>query len=182
MEKKSLMKSLLAGGLILVFTATSCSSGGTKHDHSSHAEGEHAAAAEAPAPGFEDPKVEEVYQHYIHLKDALVASDAAEAKPAAAALQTALTDAGSTAGADLAGKIASTSDIKAQRSELDALTAEVEGLIKSAKLASGKIFKQHCPMANEGKGGYWLASEKAIKNPYYGDEMMTCGSVEAEIN
>jgi Cu(I)/Ag(I) efflux system membrane fusion protein len=36
-------------------------------------------------------------------------------------------------------------------------------------------------MANKGDGGDWLSSVKKIQNPYYGDEMMECGSVVEEI-
>jgi hypothetical protein len=36
-------------------------------------------------------------------------------------------------------------------------------------------------MAKNGDGAYWLASEKEIKNPYYGDDMLNCGEVKEEI-
>jgi hypothetical protein len=30
-------------------------------------------------------------------------------------------------------------------------------------------------MANDGKGADWLSKENAVKNPYYGSMMLTCG-------
>lgn len=42
------------------------------------------------------------------------------------------------------------------------------------------LYQQFCPMYD--KGSAWLSMEKAIKNPYYGSKMMTCGKVEKEIN
>ena len=39
----------------------------------------------------------------------------------------------------------------------------------------GVLFVQFCPMANEGKGAYWLSLEQEIKNPYYGAMMLRCG-------
>jgi hypothetical protein len=36
-------------------------------------------------------------------------------------------------------------------------------------------------MAQDGKGAMWLSESKEIKNPYFGDKMMECGSVEEEI-
>ncbi|WP_339629780.1 efflux RND transporter periplasmic adaptor subunit [uncultured Maribacter sp.] len=39
------------------------------------------------------------------------------------------------------------------------------------------IYVQHCPMADNNSGADWLSLEKAIKNPYFGDKMLTCGSV-----
>ena len=44
------------------------------------------------------------------------------------------------------------------------------------------IYIQHCPMANDNKGANWLSSEKEIRNPYFGDKMLKCGSVERIIN
>ena len=32
-------------------------------------------------------------------------------------------------------------------------------------------------MANDNNGADWISKEKEIKNPYYGDEMLTCGSI-----
>jgi Cu(I)/Ag(I) efflux system membrane fusion protein len=43
------------------------------------------------------------------------------------------------------------------------------------------IYVQHCPMANGNKGADWLSTEKVIKNPYFGDKMLSCGSVEKTI-
>ena len=37
------------------------------------------------------------------------------------------------------------------------------------------LFVQFCPMANEGKGAYWLSREQEINNPYYGAMMLRCG-------
>ena len=43
------------------------------------------------------------------------------------------------------------------------------------------LYVQKCPMANNNKGAVWLSAEKDIRNPYYGDAMLTCGSVIEEI-
>ena len=39
------------------------------------------------------------------------------------------------------------------------------------------IYVQHCPMADNQKGADWLSLERAIRNPYFGDKMLTCGNV-----
>jgi hypothetical protein len=54
--------------------------------------------------------------------------------------------------------------------------------MKHTKIDSGSIFVQYCPMANDGDGGYWMASSNEIRNPYYGDEMLNCGEVKEELN
>jgi Cu(I)/Ag(I) efflux system membrane fusion protein len=40
------------------------------------------------------------------------------------------------------------------------------------------LYLEFCPMANEDKGGYWLSTEKKIKNPYFGSKMLKCGEVK----
>lgn len=42
---------------------------------------------------------------------------------------------------------------------------------------SEKIYLIKCPMANSDKGGYWLSGKPEIDNPYFGGEMLKCGSV-----
>jgi hypothetical protein len=36
-------------------------------------------------------------------------------------------------------------------------------------------------MYNNNAGGMWLSASNEIKNPYYGNKMMKCGSVQQEI-
>jgi hypothetical protein len=47
-------------------------------------------------------------------------------------------------------------------------------LAKAAKLSPQPVYEQYCPMKN----AYWLSSEASIKNPYYGNEMLSCGEVK----
>ena len=123
-----------------------------------------------------------VYNHYIQLKDLLVASDSAKVKTAASDLAIALgklTGFGSTA--VLVEKIANSKDLSEQRINFTALSNDMINLVKKSEIASGKIYVQYCPMANEGIGGYWLSSQEEIMNPYYGDDMLHCGEVKETI-
>jgi Cu(I)/Ag(I) efflux system membrane fusion protein len=36
-------------------------------------------------------------------------------------------------------------------------------------------------MARDGKGARWLQSDAKVKNPYFGSEMLECGSLEKEV-
>ena len=54
------------------------------------------------------------------------------------------------------------------------LSTNMYELIKISK-TDAPVYYQFCPMANDGKGANWLSRENAIKNPYYGVQMMTCG-------
>ena len=46
---------------------------------------------------------------------------------------------------------------------------------------SDAITLAHCPMALEGKGSKWLQLGAQLRNPYFGAEMLTCGTVENTI-
>lgn len=127
---------------------------------------------------IKDTDTKEVYKHYLHLKDNLVTSDPAAAQKVGTELASALSNIkGCENTSSLAKKIASSNDLKVQRELFIALSSDIIALLKHTEINSGKLYVQHCPMANEGEGAYWLSSEKEIKNPYYGDEMLDCGSV-----
>jgi hypothetical protein len=169
-------------GVILLFALFSCNSATekTKQDQDSTTVN---IDRTANAVSLNEPQVQEIYNQYIGLKDALVASQFDVARPAAAQLATKLAAyAGCENTALIAKKIESAKDITAQRKEFTILSADLIALFKHADLKSGTIFVQRCPMANDGDGGEWLASEKQIQNPYYGDEMMECGAVLEEIH
>jgi len=42
---------------------------------------------------------------------------------------------------------------------------------------SDNVYLVKCPMANSDKGGYWLSDEPKVNNPYFGGEMLKCGSI-----
>ncbi|MEQ9261892.1 MAG: efflux RND transporter periplasmic adaptor subunit [Owenweeksia sp.] len=39
------------------------------------------------------------------------------------------------------------------------------------------LYIQHCPMADSNKGADWLSIKAEIKNPYFGEAMLTCGEI-----
>lgn len=130
---------------------------------------------------FKDQQTADVYQQYQQLKNALVATDAEKASTEASNLITALTK----KGADetvlkAAQNIVETDDVEKQRTAFVAVTTGVEAMLEGA-LSSGTIYKQYCPMAFNNTGGSWLSTSKEIRNPYFGDKMLKCGRVEAEI-
>ncbi|MBW2961119.1 DUF3347 domain-containing protein [Mesonia aestuariivivens] len=45
-------------------------------------------------------------------------------------------------------------------------------------ISGGKLYKQYCPMALDGKGAFWFSAEEKIMNPYFGDKMLHCGEVQ----
>jgi hypothetical protein len=122
------------------------------------------------------------YQAYLQLKDNLVKADGKAAQQSAQQLAAPLAGIkGCTEAADMAKQIAATADVKAQRTVFLTLSQDMIPLVKGFKSKNAPIYVAFCPMAGGGKGGYWLAAEKEIKNPYYGDDMLECGEVKEEI-
>lgn len=119
---------------------------------------------------------------YYNLKDALVSSNADAAAAGAALFVKALNAAGKEIVNDStrevlsgdAGAIAKTKDLTVQRVKFATLSANMFALAKTVKLSSQPVYQQYCPM----KKASWLSDNKAIKNPYYGSAMLTCGSVK----
>jgi hypothetical protein len=68
--------------------------------------------------------------------------------------------------------------IENQRAHFATMSEAMYLLVKA--FGGGKtIYHDHCPMYNESKGGsMWLSETKEIRNPYYGNKMITCGSAE----
>lgn len=71
------------------------------------------------------------------------------------------------------------SDIAHQREHMALLSKDMSDLV-TAFGSENKLYQAHCPMYNEGKGAIWLSAGKDIRNPYYGEEMLTCGSIKKE--
>ena len=155
------------------------------HTGHNHAPGQgHGAQVEKTTAmvSIKDDKLNAVYQHYIHLTTALVNGDIAEAKVAATAIELgskALSN-GSVLTA-LASKIAAAADIEVQRTLLAELSNDFISRIKQSGLTSGELYVEYCPMALNDKGASWLSNQKDIKNPYFGESMLTCGEVKETI-
>jgi hypothetical protein len=116
---------------------------------------------------------------YYNIKDALVSGNAALAHSKATELVEILTTESSLPEArrialikDAAG-MANTQDINKQRAYFSDLSENIFKLAKGQKLSTEPIYKAYCPMAKAS----WLSNSSAIKNPYYGSAMLTCGSV-----
>ena len=65
-----------------------------------------------------------------------------------------------------------------QREHFITLSNNITSVTKALKINAETTYLQFCPMANDGKGAYWLSQENKVKNPYYGKSMLTCGSVK----
>ena len=139
----------------------------------------------------EASQLKAVFDNYFALKDALVKTDAITAAAKASAMLAALyavemsklttdehtvwmkvekelrTD---------AQHIRDNKEVEHQREHFMLLSKNMYELVKVSKPAD-TVYYQFCPMANDGKGANWLSKESAIKNPYYGSQMLSCGKI-----
>ena len=136
----------------------------------------------------------EILTNYYAVKNALVADDPKTANAQAGELlkaidavpTTKMTPEQRTFSAPLLDKIRTdaqhigeTKDIKHQREHFSDLSNNIFALIKGVKTTNrGAVYQQYCPM----KKAYWLSDNAAVKNPYYGKMMLTCGKVTETLN
>ena len=72
-----------------------------------------------------------------------------------------------------AEQINKNTDVKKQRGAFNDLSNNIFTLVKDLKANDKPVYQQYCPMAK----AYWLSDNSAVKNPYYGKAMLTCGKV-----
>jgi Skp family chaperone for outer membrane proteins len=72
-----------------------------------------------------------------------------------------------------ANNISENNDIGKQKAYFSFVSTNIYSLAKLVRLSDQPVYQQYCPM----KKAYWLSNEAAIKNPYYGKQMLSCGKV-----
>lgn len=72
-------------------------------------------------------------------------------------------------------------NIAHQREHFVMLSKDMADLIKTFGNGGQTLYKDFCPMANDGKGAIWISEVKDIKNPYLGKSMPTCGTIKEEM-
>ena len=177
----------------------------THDDHAAKDTTQHASQtgdyAEAVEPQFAvdanfQSQLAGVFTSYVSLKDAFVSSDPSKVKTEKSTTQAAL---GKVDMKLLSGvahndwmnylnglqsslkSIQSTDDIEEQRKAFSDLSDSMYKSIKAYGLGGVNAYYEFCPMAFDNQGAYWLASEDKIRNPYFGDKMLTCGEVKEKL-
>ncbi len=133
--------------------------------------------------------------HYLAVKDALVADDQESASISGKEISMAFQDFKIEGLSDereeelLAlivkieeqGQQISQSTIEDQRQILATLSGDMMDLIAITGTPK-KLYQQYCPMFDNNKGGIWLSDSKEIRNPLFGSKMLKCGVVQKELN
>ena len=78
-------------------------------------------------------------------------------------------------------QISKANEIEIQRTQFNFLSTALIEAVTVLGIRGNALYIQHCPMAMDNKGADWISSVPEIRNPYYGDAMLTCGSVTLEI-
>ncbi|MCG2460981.1 efflux RND transporter periplasmic adaptor subunit [Flavobacteriaceae bacterium F89] len=136
--------------------------------------------------------LESLLPSYFNLKDALVASNPDQAMEMATALEKKLSELNTSQllpvalkkmdkVKDMADLIAKNDDLEYQRNHFATLSDALTTLVSSLTSFDQKIFIQRCPMAEDHSGAIWLSLEQEIRNPYFGEDMMDCGSTIREL-
>lgn len=167
---------------------------GTAHDDgSTHVMEADTRTAVSTDPNFtiDNPEhrqlIQSFYQEYLVLKEGLVAADNQKTEKAALEMRTIITD---TSFNELEGeahdliaamgrdviRMVERSEIEEQRNHLNRLSTSLFTMLKAADIQT-EAYLQHCPMAFDNQGAYWVSNQEEIRNPYYGDKMLKCGSV-----
>lgn len=148
--------------------------------------------AAATPLGFQQ-SLEKIIGAYSDLKDAFVKSDAGLIDAAISPLSKSVDGA---IKSELQGKestqwtnsaailqksltgIQSNTDLELKRKEFETLSESLISVVEYFGNGEMQLYKQYCPMAFGDKGANWLSLQKEIRNPYFGDKMLTCGEVE----
>jgi hypothetical protein len=126
-------------------------------------------------------QLSQLLTHYYNIKDALVAGNATSASTSADqfikvanSIEYKLISEGNinTLVKD-ATSISELKDIAKQRQYFANFSNNMIALAKTVKLSAIPVYNAYCPM----KKANWLSNEKTIKNPYYGNAMLSCGQV-----
>ena len=120
-------------------------------------------------------RLEALIQSYLPIAKALAADDPAKASEAAGAF---LKIADTPCLGKFARQLSEATELKPQRANFESLSNELISQVRANGLDRvGNAYVIHCPMVGGDKGADWLSNVPQVINPYYGDSMLTCGSV-----
>ena len=202
MKGQTFLTSLLLSSSMLFSNCSGKQEATHQPEHAGHDHGDAETADTKSNAQFEvstrfQEQLAVLFTNYISLKDAFVASDANRVKEETRKTSEALAkvDMKLLTGAahndwmaylspmqTSLGEIAASTDIETQRKSFSTVSDNLYKTIKAFGLGGTEAFYDFCPMAFNNEGGYWLSDNDEIKNPYFGDKMLTCGSVKEKLN
>lgn len=128
------------------------------------------APATAPANQPSPAALATLLPHYLTIQEALAGDTLTGVPEAAKQLADAARAAGLNDIADACGAL-STGDLKAVRAAFKPISNPMADWALADAATKSQYMVVHCPMAP----GSWVQRHRAVRNPYYGKEMLECG-------
>ena len=192
------MKNIILGLAIIATTLAACNNSadtkkiGVQNDTATKA----AEQKEVPKANTVFPS-KEIITGYLQLKNALTKDNSKDAAAAGNAIVATLAtvDMKSLSAEQMKSYMEIADDLKEnaehianntgkldhQREHFEMLSKDMADLVKTFGNGGQTLYKDFCPMFNDGKGASWISETKEIRNPYLGKAMPTCGTMKAEI-
>jgi Cu(I)/Ag(I) efflux system membrane fusion protein len=185
--------------LIILTLGCSGKKGDDSHDHEQHnASGGDVTESSAQFEVSQEFQTQlgDVFTNYNALKDAFIASDPDKVKEETSSTSQAVARVDMKllegqahsewmtylASMDNALKqIEKSADIEEQREAFSTLSDNLYKSVKAFGLGGKEAFYDFCPMAFNNEGAYWLSDSETIRNPYFGDKMLSCGMVKEKL-
>lgn len=190
------MKSIITVFALIIIANTSCNTGNNEKSGANMQGVDTIAPPSGRATTTPKISINGIVDAYLHLKNALASDNSKDAATAGSEILTAMYNM-DTALMDVPQRkayLAISDDLKEnaehistnagkiehQREHFGMLSTDIYDLIKGFG-TDKPLYKDYCPMAFDKKGAVWLSEVKEIKNPYFGNEMPTCGEVKEEL-
>lgn len=184
--------------IVIVFLALLSRAVFAQHDHGSgqnapmHSKKEKETHSHLAAPVFQK-QLADLFVASFPLKEALISSDSIAASASIQEIKNSLSRVDMTPLKDEALMdwmsnlkvfnesivlINSSTNLKVQRKAFASFSDALYKSVKLFGLGSITAYYTYCPMANNNTGAFWLSESKQIRNPYMGEQMLTCGKVK----
>jgi hypothetical protein len=200
-EIKIMKKLILVAGLIFLSVGYGCKNSNTEKQATSPRGTDSASKKDTTrASGEAEAKagaiVEKTIGYYLQLKNALVSDDAVatarhgkEMKEYLDKVDKSVFDSRELAAyskiekelKDHSDHISKNEkDIVHQREHFSMMSDNLYLLVD--RFGAGRtLYRDYCPMYNNNEGAFWLSESEEIRNPYFGNKMLTCGQVKTVI-
>lgn len=197
------MKSLIIGIAIAAITFSACNNNSNKEANATAGQQVNDSATLSQQRPVKDSvtdavfSTKEIIAGYLQLKNALAKDNAKDAAAAGNTIVASLAQITATSLPADKQKVyrelqddikehaehigANAGKIEHQREHFVMLSKDVSDLVKEFGNNGQLLYKDFCPMANEGKGAIWISEVKEIQNPYLGSKMPDCGTLKETI-
>ena len=141
-----------------------------------------------------------VLNAYYNLKDAFVASDTVKINTEAVVLKdlldsfkleevqqfdtlgfSSINGRPGDVAAEISGMLGE-KELEKKRESFEMVSNAFYDMVRVIKPTGATVYYQYCPMAFDNAGANWLSQQPAIRNPYFGDDMLDCGENRDSVN